>query len=329
MFNIDDFDVSTLTAAIEDIPHIPGRIGELGLFQPEGIATTTVQVEKIGRKLSLVPTAPRGAPGNVTSRELATLTPINTVHLPQRRSIIADELQNARTFGSDDNTKAAEQVIRNYQAAQKRNLDATFEHMRIGAIKGILVDADGSTPLTNYFTAFGLSQTTQSINLGAPATKMLATCMGLHDTIDSKLGGKSFGGVRVFCGQTFFRNLVENAAVKESYKEYMQAEFLRSDNRGGFRFGDITWEQYRGSVNGTKFIADNMAYLVPEGVADMFLTRFAPADYNETVNTVGLPYYSKIWPLMGDKGYELEMQSNPICINTMPEAVIALTDTTS
>lgn len=329
MFNIDDFDVSTLTAAIEDIPYVPGRIGSLGWFQAEGIQTTTVQIERRDKKLSLVPTAPRGGVAKVAERSLGTLVPINTVHLPQRRAIIADELQNARAFGSEDATKAAMQVIANYQATMRRNIDATFEHMRIGAVKGQVIDADGSTVLADFFNTFGLSKSTKDINLGSAATKMLKACMELHDMVEDKLGGKSFTGVRVICGRTFFQNLVENAAVKESYKEYMGSEMLRKDSRGGFVFGDIIWEQYRGTVNGQKFVEDNKAYLVPEGVSDMFLARFAPADYNETVNTMGLPYYSKMWALQGDKGYELETQSNPIFINTDPSAVIELTDTTS
>lgn len=329
MFNIDDFNVSTLTAAIEGLPHIPQRLGDLGLFQAEGIMTTTVQIEKVDRALSLIATSPRGSTPEVTSRELATLTPINTVHLAQRRTVLADEVQNARAFGSEDSTKTVERVISNYQAAQKRNLDATHEHMRVSALKGILVDANGSTVLNNFFTTFGLTQSTKNIDITGTGTEMLSECMEIQDLIDTKLGGKAFSGVRVICGQTFFRNLVTNDDVKDSYREYMQAAFLREDNRGGFNYGDITWEQYRGSVNGTKFIADDKAYVIPEGVSDMFLTRFAPADYNETVNTMGLPYYSKMWELEGDKGYRLEMQSNPIFINTMPEAVIELTDTSS
>ena len=56
----------------------------------------------------------------------------------------------------------------------------------------------------------------------------------------------------------------------------------------------------------------------------MFLTRFAPADYLETVRGIGLPYYTKTAPMRMNKGIQLESQSNPLNINTRPDAVIRL-----
>ncbi len=57
----------------------------------------------------------------------------------------------------------------------------------------------------------------------------------------------------------------------------------------------------------------------------MFITRYAPADYVETVNTVGIPYYSKAEAMRFNKGIELESQSNPLNLNTRPGAVVRLT----
>jgi hypothetical protein len=100
---------------------------------------------------------------------------------------------------------------------------------------------------------------------------------------------------------------------------------LRNDPRSGFYFGGVYWEEYRGSVGGVDFIASGEAYLVPEGVPDMFVTHYAPADYMETVNTIGLPYYAKQEMMRLNKGVEIEAQSNPLCLNTRPRAVIKLT----
>ena len=57
----------------------------------------------------------------------------------------------------------------------------------------------------------------------------------------------------------------------------------------------------------------------------MFTTYYAPADYTETVNTNGLPYYARQMLMDYNKGVEMEFQSNPLCINTRPNAVIKLT----
>ena len=37
----------------------------------------------------------------------------------------------------------------------------------------------------------------------------------------------------------------------------------------------------------------------------LFVTRFGPANYVETVNTLGLPYYAKSEPLEMGKGMKL------------------------
>lgn len=46
IFDDEAFSVATLTAAINEQPYLPGRISGLGLFQEEGIATLTVQIER-------------------------------------------------------------------------------------------------------------------------------------------------------------------------------------------------------------------------------------------------------------------------------------------
>jgi hypothetical protein len=59
-----------------------------------------------------------------------------------------------------------------------------------------------------------------------------------------------------------------------------------------------------------------------EGVPDLFITRFAPADYVETVNTIGLPRYAKQIPMRNGKGIELEVQTNPINLCTQPGVLL-------
>ena len=327
IFNNDAFSVATLTAAIQESPYVPGRVGLLGLFESEGITTTTVQIEKDGNTLSLVESKERGAPGVVVDGDKRQMIPFNTIHLPQSATIGADAIQNVRAFGSESETEAVQTVVNARLGKMRRNLDATIEHHKIGAIKGQIVDADGSTVLLNLFTAFGLTQQTKAMALGTSGTKVRTKCLEVLDMIEDELGAGSWTGVRVLCGRAFFKEFVEHANVKAAYERYMDGAALRDDVRGGFEFAGIVWEQYRGAVGSTKFVADDEAYAFPEGVPEMFITRYAPADYMETVNTNGLPYYAKQEPMAFNKGIALEAQSNPICICTRPRAVIKLTRT--
>ena len=99
IFEDNAFTVPALTAAINEQPFVPGRLAELGLFEEEGVTTLTVQVEKDGETLALVPSGERGTSGLAVNGSKRILLPFNTVHLPERFAIKADEIQGIRAFG--------------------------------------------------------------------------------------------------------------------------------------------------------------------------------------------------------------------------------------
>lgn len=326
IFNDDAFSVSSLTAAIAEQPYVPGRLGQLGLFGSKGINTTTVQIEKVGNLLILVPAGERGQPGTPNRRPKRNMIPFNTIHLPQTGAVMADEVQNVRAFGSETEIQAVQNVVNDELSTMRRNLDATIEFQRIGAVKGQIVDSDGSTVLVDLFTAFGISQTTVNMALGVATTKIRKKCMDILNKVEDALGAAMWTRVRAVCGRTFFQDFIDHDDVRAAYERYNQGEMLRNDPRGGFDFGGITWEQYRGKVGSTAFVPDAEAYIIVEGVPDLYITRFAPADYIETVNTMGLPYYAKQELMKMGKGIDLDAQSNPISLCTRPSVSIKLTE---
>lgn len=325
IFNNDAFGVTSLTKAINDTPHVPGRIAELGLFSEEGITTTSLMIEKMGTTLSLVPNGQRGAPAAAVAGDKRTAVSIGTTHLPQRGTIGADEIQNVRAFGSETELETVQNVVNKRLAKMRRNLDATIEYQRIGAIKGQVLDSDGSTVLLNLFTTFGVSQQTKAMALSTDATKVRNKIVEAKRLVEGDLGGLMYKSMRALCSSTFFDSLVGHPTVAAAYDRWMDGEFLREDVRKGFFYGGVFWEEYRGSVGAVSFIEADAAYLVPEGVPDLFVTNFAPADYIETANTIGLPYYAKQEALRMNKGIEIEAQSNPISICTRPRSVVKMT----
>ena len=99
---------------------------------------------------------------------------------------------------------------------------------------------------------------------------------------------------------------------------------MRTDLRKGFEYGGITWENYRGNVSGTPFFALDEAYVVPENTG-LFATRFAPADFIETVNTPGLPVYAKQAPDPElNRWVKIHTQSNPLNLCLRPRGVVKL-----
>jgi hypothetical protein len=158
IFNTDTFSMQTLTASINQQPYVPGRLGKLGIFDEKGVATTSVLIERQGTTLSLAPTKPRGAPGTPMSRDKRSAVLLAIPHIPVDDSLLADEIQNVRSFGTNDQMQGVTEVRDQKLLKMSRTLDMTLEYHRLGAIQGIVYDSDGSTVLLNVFTQFGISQ---------------------------------------------------------------------------------------------------------------------------------------------------------------------------
>jgi hypothetical protein len=323
IFQNDAFGVVSLTKAINDVPYEPKRLGELGWFSEEGVTTTSLMIEREGTTISLVPSGARGAPAKPVGPDKRKVVPLPAVHLPQRATINADEVQNVRAFGSETDEMTVMSLVNKRLVKLRRNIDTTIEWQRMGAVKGQILDADGSV-LLDLFQTFGLSKVTKALALNVDATKLRSLVVGAKRTMEVNLGGLGYRSIRTLCSASFFDAFVDHPAVQRAYDNFQDRAKLQEDLRGGFMWGGVFWEEYRGNISGQPFIADGKAHMVPEGVPDLFSTTYAPADYMETVNTVGLPYYAKQELKEFNKGVEIEAQSNPITFCTRPDALIEL-----
>jgi hypothetical protein len=327
IFDSSKFTLQELTAAINEAPSLPSRLADLKLFQEEGIVTTGLTVEKDIDTLTLIPNTSRSGQPVTTGGSTRSIVMFPTTHLPTQDTITPDDIQNLRAFGSVSEEETMFNFVQKRLAKMRRRLDATIEYQRVGALKGIVLDADGATVISNLFTVFGLTQQTATVSLLDETADIRAEILIANDLMEDALGNEPYRGVRVMCGKTFFRALIAHKKVQKAYELYETGIFLRNDPRYGFDFAGATFEEWRGAVGGVPFIADGEAYLFPENVEEMFITRFAPANYVDTANTIGLPYYAKQEPIPLGKGILVEAQSNPISICTRPRAVIKLTIT--
>jgi hypothetical protein len=325
IFNNDAFSVSALTQTIVDIPRLQTKIGDKKLFKEQGMPTLGMMVERKGSSLSLVPAAPRGGIGDTALRGQRTLIHLPTVHLPQRGAMLADEVQGIRAFGSETEVEAVQSILKDKLEVAKNKLDITMEYHRIGAIKGLIMDADGVTPLLDVYAAFGMVQQTHFMALATTTTKVKQKVIEIKRKIQEKLGGKSYSKIRVLCSQSFFDDLTGHVVVEKAFELYQQNSYARTDQSGSaFEFADVIFEEYAGGVGATLFIPEGEAYAYPEGVNALFQTWYAPADWMETVNTKGLPYYAKQEIMPYNKGVSFESQSNPLNFCSLPEAVLKL-----
>lgn len=326
IFNDDAFSVTQLTQTIIDIPRVPTRLGDSGMFNEYGINTLTMAIERTGSALNLVPTAPRGGVREPIKGVGRKLIPIMATHLPQSGSVLADEVQGVRVFGSETEVEAVSALVKKKIAIMKGNLDLTLEHMRVGAVMGKVLDADGVTPIWDLYDIFGFTQVVKDFQLDVPTTNLKAKVQDLKRSMARALGGRSFGGVRVMASQSWFDAFTEHADMKARWDKWQDGTYARTDQSDAdFDFLKAVFSIYEGGTSAGDFVPDGTAFAYPVGVPNMFQTAYAPGDYMETVNTNGLPYYTKQEPMPMGKGVALESQSNPIMLNTLPEAVFKLT----
>lgn len=329
IFNDDAFSVQSLTAAINKRGYRPGQISVSGLFSEDGVTTTIISIEEKDGSLALVEPTQRGGPGETIAGGKRNLIPFQVPHYERNDAVYADEVQNVRAFGSESDVEMIEDRVNGKMERHGQDLTMTLEHQRVGAIKGIVATKSGAI-ITNLYTAFGIAVPAAiPLELDVDATKVGGLVYDVKSGIEDSLDAP-YTGMRSYTGQAFHKALWEHPRVRETFLNTGAAGTLRQDIPDVFEFGGITWERYKTGVKatadlGAAYIAADEARVVVEGVPDLFITRFAPADYMETVNTKGLPLYAKQFPMPNDKGRSLEIQMNAISLCTRPGTLRRLT----
>jgi hypothetical protein len=333
VFNSDAFSFTSLVQSINKQPFIPGRIGQLGVFKEQPVNTTTVAFEEQYGMLSLVDPTPRGGPGQTRTKNPRKARIIKVPHYELDDNVLAEEVQNVREFGQNMGMRTMETLLANRMGIFTTQLDATLEYQRICALKGIVVDSAGNT-LYNLFTEFNVPQPT-AINfvLSASTTNLRQVAANVKRTVLRNLGGTTVGGVYALCGDSFWDALITHPKVEQTYL-YQEGKRVRDGIAyESFEYAGVIWENYRGYVapidggaddgsNATPFIATGTCQFFPTGAPGLFWTYFAPADYQETVNTLGLPRYAKSIPSDNGKSTRLEIQTNPLSVCLRPRALI-------
>ena len=321
----DAFSLSRLTAAVNNLPYKPGKLGAMGLFEEQGITTTSATIEVQDDVLSLVPVTPRGAQGMINGKSTRAVHSFAIPHLPQTDTILADSVQNVRAFGTEDQLQTIQQVINQRMATMRNSNEYTIESHRVAAIQGKYFNAAGN--INSVYTLFGVTEQVVPMGLTVDTTDVITKCTAVIDAVEEGLGGMPYDHVHVMCSKDFFDALVAHPKVKELYLNSVSNQAIRGEMRHTFEFGGVIFERYNGTTDVSITAGEARAF--PVGVPELFITRFAPANYAETVNTIGLPMYAKMEEMRLGKGYELEVQSNPLNICTRPKALIKLKKTAS
>ncbi len=289
-FNNPAFSMSSLTAAINIIPNRFGRIEALKIFPDKPVRTRQVMVEEQNGVLNLLPTMPVGAPGTVGTRGKRAMRSFVVPHIPHDDVVLPEEVQGIRAFGSETEMETIASVMARHLQTMRNKHAITLENLRMGALKGVILDADGSV-IYDLFREFDITPAVINFELANANSNVKKACANVLRHFEDNLKGEFMTGVHCLCSPEFFDALTDHGKVKDAFAYSQQRAVLIDDMRAGFTFGGVTFEEYRGQatdMNGItrRFIAAGEAHAFPLGTVDTFSTYYAPADFNETANTL-------------------------------------------
>ena len=111
IFTHSAFSLTSLTDSINKLPFLPGRVGQLGLFEESGVATTSVMIEERDGSLNLIETSLRGSPVAQNTHTKRKLRSLLIPHIALEDTILADEVQNVRAFGTESQFEGVQSVV--------------------------------------------------------------------------------------------------------------------------------------------------------------------------------------------------------------------------
>lgn len=302
VFKQDAFSTSSLIGALLRVDYLPMYLGSAGLFTPKPVATETVAIEKEAHTLSLIQTSERGAPVGELSGVKRDIRDFRTPRLAKRSRINASELSGVRQLGEEQKLQTVQDEVLKRMVRLRLDMDLTWEMHRLGAVQGILLDADGSV-LKNWFTEFAITQDDE-INFAltdeppvSGAVRKLCNQV-VRQTLKALKLPIAMPGMRIkgLCGDAFWDDLTAHPEVRQTYLNQAEAPQLRKGNAyGEFDYGNITFVNYRGTDDGTTVgIGSDKCKFYPEGIPDLFVVGQSPGEFMDTVNTLGQPLYPRI-----------------------------------
>lgn len=346
IFKDDAFSMGQLTGTVTRVPYTPSLLGTMGIFRRVPIRTEFFSVEEKEGTLALIQTSERGAPLEQNRRNRRKLRRFDTVRLAKGDRIKAAEVQGVRAFGSETELMQVQALVAEKQAELRDDLELTFEMHRLGALQGIVLDADG-TPLFNWFDEFGITPPAAiDFNLDTATTDIEKL---IRAEIIRKMQKVAKGAwvpgtsVTALCGDVFFDKLTNHKTVRETYLNYTAAANLRA--MGGvaspgpegsffeFSYGGVRFINYRGTdtfddgatggLNAIGIKSDEAKFF-PVGARDVFQMALSPGEGMNDVNQPGREVYSELEleKRSNPRHADLEIYSYPLFICTRPEMLL-------
>lgn len=315
-----------LTSEINRIENQWGRVNQLNLMPGEGIDTTLVEIAREEGRVRILAAEERGNPGSAGVQDPEDSVILKIPHLPHMEKITPKDLQDKFVFGSGRRRRrSVDTETAKKLAAARRHHAISLEFMRMGALKGQIVEGRGKV-LYDLYEVFGVTQKAVDFALGTATTDVLAKCEEVHDHMQQNLLGETMTGVHALVSREFYNKLKSHPNVEKYFLNWQAANSIAGSATQPFPFGDILFEPYRATATNRlgasqRFVAQNDGHAFPLGT-QAGKTVFAPPDHVNFANTMGTEVFVSPEPLKHGKGVELHTESNPLPVWQIPELLV-------
>lgn len=297
LFKNPAFGMTTLTATVEKLDYIPQTLGSLNIFTPVPTRTRSVFVDRRSGGLTLIPTSALGAPPVELQVDLRDAVPLQTTRIAKGFTIYAHEIDGIRAFGSQTELSQLQAEYLTRMSRIRNDMDLTHEYHRLGALQGLLLDADGVTVIYDFYEEFGIARPDiLEVDLDDPTFDVRMWCHMVAREMLRGSGGAitSVSQIHALAGDAFYDKLVSHPKVERTYENWSAAVDLRGNSAfSAFTFGGIVWHNYRGTDdNSTVAIAPDEAHFFPTNAPGVFQKAMAPAEFGPFIGTPGQDVYA-------------------------------------
>jgi hypothetical protein len=352
IFDNDAFSAVTMTTAIEDFDFTPSFIGSLNLFEDVPTTTEMVSVERRGNSFSIIPTTERGAPLPEGKTDGRIIRGYGAPRIAKGHTLQASAIQGIREFGTEQDLQTMISYVGRFESKLITEVEMTWENMMLGAVTGVVVDADGST-IVNWFNEWGIAAPAEiDFALDTAGTDVEEKCREVIEVMKRASKGAWNNSTTIvgLCGKSFFNKLTKNKNIREVYLNTQNAAALnraygvanaspfRSGTLASFEYGGINFVRYQEADN-FNFAADEATIkaagadgmgvqsarckFFPVNAPGVFQVAFAPAETFDFVNTIGKKLYTM---MIRDRDRNAwvrpEVYSYPLYICTRPEMLL-------
>jgi len=298
IMNSAPFRAVQITAALENVEYVPRLLGSMGeaLFPTVPVRTRSVMIGKRDVGNSLIPVSPLGAPPVELELRGAKAQTFSTHRLAKGSTLNSEELQGIFQMPLYKVVPTMQGEIAARATQIRADMEDTEEHMRLGCVQGIVLDADGVSVVDNWWLNFGISPPAV---VDFPLDDANANIADALDDLRVGVWRSSEGAwiqgqtvLHALAGNTFFKKLFNHPSRRALYINLPQIVQFGEVIPDEFEFGGVIWHRWMGVAGSPFEIPDDEYRMFPVGMKDCFQRILAPGEGFEYINEAGREQYA-------------------------------------